>query len=616
MTYAVEDGSLLLSVKGLTVSRRGDKGLQSIVKDVDLTLSEGETIGIVGESGSGKSVTAQSLIGLAPKALTVGGNIEYKGSNISSISEKRIRSLRGSDLSMILQDPFTILNPLMRAGRIIVESLSDGGKRLSREHRRALAVERLKEVGIHDESVIDQYPFQLSGGMRQRLAIAAALASDPTILIADEPSTALDVTTQRETMSLIKQLQVERGMGLILITHDLRVAFNMCDRIYVMYAGSVIEHAPADQFEEAPMHPYTHGLLRSEPPIARRVKELVSVPGTVPTPGEVTVGCVFASRCRWVTPECVEISPPLLDLGENHASACIRISEIAGEIRQVELEAADAEPGVNSERPEPLVSVKEVGKEFRASRGNMKVAVDRVDLEVGAGECVGLVGESGSGKTTLARMIAGLEEPSNGSILIDGIEASNWRSVGKAARRQLRSTLQVVFQDPYSTLNPQLRIGTVLKESVLVHNPGIRDVRAKVEQLLDRVGLSSSIADQRPSSLSGGMRQRVAIARALSAEPKFLIFDEPVSALDVSVQAQILNLIRNLNRDVGVGFLFITHDLAVVRQVTDYLYVMKLGRVVEQGYTEDVLTDPRENYTKHLLDSVPRKSGWLSAART
>lgn len=603
----------LLEIENLTISRGAAGEQQNIVTDIALRIAAGEAVGIVGESGSGKSVTARAAIGLLASSLTATGSIRYQGAELLRAGKDPWKKLRGTEIGMVLQDPFTMLNPLLRAESIVTESVRRaGGKRPSRSARREEAVARLAEVGIHDPAVVEKFPFQLSGGMRQRLAIAAALATDPNLLIADEPSTALDVTTQREAMSLIKRLQRSRGMGLMLITHDLRVAFNMCDRVYVMYAGSIVEEASTDQYEERPMHPYTLGLLNSEPPVEQRLPTLVTIPGTVPAPGEATDRCAFADRCRWATDACAHGRPPLRVIDGGRQSACVRISEIAGDLTPVEnLATASDLPQHSDARPKPVLDLSGVRKTFPGRRGTEKVAVDGVDLRIGPGECVGLVGESGSGKTTLARMLSGLEEASEGTVEIDGIDVTQWSRLSSADARRVRRRVQVVFQDPYSTLNPMMRIGTVLAEAVVAHAPGAKKVTSQVHDLLDAVGLPASVAQQRPAALSGGMRQRVAIARALAADPSFLICDEPVSALDVSVQAQILTLIRRLHDERNLGYLFITHDLAVVRQITDYLYVMQTGSVVEEGPTESVLTSPEHPYSQQLLRSVPRKDDWL-----
>jgi peptide/nickel transport system ATP-binding protein len=505
-----------------------------------------------------------------------------------------------------------MLNPVLRCGRILAESMPQA-RQLSRAQRRAEAVRRLAEVGIRDETVADRYPFQLSGGMRQRVAIAASLARDPRVLIADEPSTALDVVTQREILALVKRIQDARGMSLILITHDLRVAFATCDRVYVLYAGSLVEVGPAAGLEAEPLHPYSHGLLMSEPPADHRVRELVTIPGAVPAPADVAGSCTFAPRCRWAGPECRTAEPPLAAVAPGRLSACIRLPEIRAEMTSLRQRADRVLIPPEPDRAEDgLIRVAEVAKTFENGR-RQTTALAGVSLDVGAGESVGLVGESGSGKSTLARILVGLEHATSGEITIGGIAAGNWAGLSSGDRRTLRGTVQIVFQDPYSSLNPMRSIGWTLGEAITVHDPKGRNVAARVGDLLALVGLPAAYAQRKPVALSGGERQRVAIARALAAQPRILICDEPVSALDMSVQAQILNLLTALRADRGIGYLFITHDLSIVRQITERLYVLRRGQVVESGPTERVLTTPSHPYTTELLESVPRsEAAWLT----
>jgi peptide/nickel transport system ATP-binding protein len=619
----------LLEVRDLRIGRAlaGGAGPAStgvIVSSVSLSLRAGETIGIVGESGSGKSMTAKAVTGLLPPGISASGEVSYGGRNLLDLKEREWRAIRGREIGLILQDPFTMLNPVLRCGTIIEESLpraSATGSALGRGQRRAEAVRRLAEVGITDPAVADRYPFQLSGGMRQRVAIAAALARDPRVLIADEPSTALDASTQQDILALIKRVQEARGMGLVLITHDLRVAFAMCDRIYVLYAGSLLETAPAGELEAEPLHPYSHGLLLSEPPADHRVRDLVSIPGSVPAPDLVAGKCTFAPRCRWATPECEQAAPPLMevalpDVARGRLSACVRLPEIRVEMASLRERAAQEAATPPAGRSEaPLIQVSDLRKVFK--QGSRTVtALDGVSVEVGVGESVGLVGESGSGKTTLARVLAGLEPASGGRVTIDGIAAGDWSRLPGKDRKRLRGTVQIVFQDPYSSLNPMHTIGAALAEAVSIHDPSARNVPAQVGDLLQSVGLPAGYAKRRPAALSGGERQRVAIARALAVQPRILICDEPVSALDVSVQAQILNLLAAIRAERGIGYLFITHDLSIVRQISDYLYVMHRGRVVESGPTDQVLANPADPYTIKLLDSVPRaETDWLAGAK-
>jgi peptide/nickel transport system ATP-binding protein len=614
----------LLDVRGLRVSRARTGGADTLVSAVSLALRAGETIGIVGESGSGKSMTAKAVTGLLPPGISASGEVRYGGRNLLALREKEWRSVRGREIGLILQDPFTMLNPVLRCGTIVAESLPRT-RAIGRAERRAEAVRRLAEVGIADPAVADRYPFQLSGGMRQRVAIAAALARDPRVLIADEPSTALDASTQQDILALIKRVQRARGMGLVLITHDLRVAFAMCDRIYVLYAGSLLETAPAGELEAEPLHPYSHGLLLSEPPADHRVRDLVSIPGSVPAPDLVAGTCPFAPRCRWATAECERAAPPLVEVAladvtlagvpRGRLSACVRLPQIRAEMAALRERAGrDAAAPPSGRSPAPLIQVSELRKVFK--QGSRAVtALDGVSVEVGAGESVGLVGESGSGKTTLARVLAGLEPATGGQVTIDGIPAGDWSRLSGKDRRRLRGTVQIVFQDPYSSLNPMHTIGSALAEAVTIREGSARNVSGQVDGLLQSVGLPAGYARRRPVALSGGERQRVAIARALAVRPRVLICDEPVSALDVSVQAQILNLLAAIRAERGIGYLFITHDLSIVRQISDYLYVMHRGRVVESGPTEQVLSHPSDPYTIKLLDSAPRpEADWLAGS--
>jgi peptide/nickel transport system ATP-binding protein len=604
----------VLTVAGLRVEHRGREGARTIVSGVDLALRAGESIGIVGESGSGKSITARAITGLLPRGLVATGEIRYGDRNLLSLTPQQWREIRGTEIGLVLQDPFTMLNPVLRCGKIIGESLPREG-RMSRKAAREEAIRRLAEVGIRDESVVDRYPFQLSGGMRQRVAIAAALARDPQILIADEPSTALDVTTQREILALIKQIQAARGMGLILITHDLRVAFSMCERMYVVYAGSVVEVGDPVELDAKPLHPYSHGLLLSEPPIGHRVEELVAIPGSVPAADEVSGCCTFAPRCRWVADACWQGRPPLREVAPGRFSSCIRLPEIEADMDAVQRQAQREVVGVTAARrlATPIISVEEVSKTFKGKHRSFS-ALDRVSMEVGDNEAVALVGESGSGKTTLSRLLVGLEQATGGKVVIDGIPVTDWTKLSRDDLRKLRRTVQIVFQDPYSSLNPMRTIGNTLAEAITTFDSRAKNVDGKVLELLSSVGLPASSAQQKPVALSGGMRQRVAIARAIAVHPRVLVCDEPVSALDTSVQAQVLELFKSLRAEYEIGYLFITHDLSIVRQISEYIYVMSQGRIVESGPTDEILDQPKDPYTIKLLSSAPRaERDWLLA---
>jgi oligopeptide/dipeptide ABC transporter ATP-binding protein len=614
----------LLSVRGLRIVSRIQGVERVITAGSDFDLAPGETLGIVGESGSGKSMTARALIGLLPAGVRAEGEVTYRGRNILALPDRELMRLRGAELAMVFQDPFTMLNPLMRCGAQIVELLRDEkGKPLARQARRAEAVRRLAEVGITDQAVADAYPFELSGGMRQRVGIAAAIARDPQVLIADEPSTALDVTTQREILARLRDVQRGRGMGLILITHDLRVAFALCDRVLVLYAGSVLETASAEQMEAEPRHPYTLGLLLSDPPVDRRLSHMAAIHGTVPAADDVANTCAFSPRCQWRLEACDAGAPALIEVAESRWSACVRVPAIVPEMLAVKTEAlaarADHEGSV-ADIPAAegaVVAARGLEKVFGDSRqsGRRVAALKGVTLEIGEDEAVGLVGESGSGKTTLGRCLVGLERPTGGTVLINGVDTGHQARLSSAERRRLRRTVQMVFQDPYSTLNPVRTVGATLGEAILAAEDNVRDVRAAVAELLERVGLPARYAERKPVALSGGERQRVAIARALAVRPRLIVCDEPVSALDVSVQAQILNLLTDVRRELKVSYLFITHDLAVVRQVAERVYVLRQGDVVEQGTTSEVLDNPQHWYTRMLVDSIPSSDeAWLARA--
>ncbi|WSM09707.1 ABC transporter ATP-binding protein [Streptomyces sp. NBC_01716] len=572
----------------------------SITDDVSVQVGAGESIAIVGESGSGKSITARAILDLLPRGLDAKGAVELNGELLVDLSRREAQRMRGGELAFVMQDPFTMLNPISRCGEQITAKLrGENGRRLSSRARKEQARARLAEVGIADPAVADRYPFELSGGMRQRVAIAAAIAENPRVLIADEPTTALDVTTQKEILELLSRLRDTHGLGLILITHDLRVAFSVCDRVYVMYAGEIIETGRPDDLVAAPRHPYTANLIQADPPIDRRLASLANIPGSVPAPGSWPPGCRFAPRCQWAAPECAAAHPPLEAAGSGHGVRCARAGEIAPDLvaalrrdRRAVVTPARADDG-----SAPIISTRGA----RRSYGD-KVAVAGADVDVFRGESVGLVGESGSGKTTLARMMVGLTRPTSGAIRVAGVDLAAAR-VSKAGWNTVRSTVQMAFQDPYSTLNPQRSVGSALRDGLRLTDKA--DVPRRIDELLERVGLAAGYARRMPAQLSGGERQRVAIARALARDPQVVVCDEVVSALDVSVQAHILNLLRELQADLGLAYVFITHDLAVVRQVTDRVYVLKDGAIVEHAATETVLDDPQHPYTQRLIASIP-----------
>jgi peptide/nickel transport system ATP-binding protein len=603
-------GEPLLDVRGLSISAVTAGERKAITVATDLWVAKGETVGIVGESGSGKSMTAKAIVRLLPAGVSASGEVRFAGRDVMALSERAVREIRGSRISLLFQDPFTMLNPLLKCGMHIEEVLPRTPELRSRGQRMTEVQRRLAEVGITDEDVAHRLPFQLSGGMGQRVALAAALTRDPELLIADEPSTALDVTTQAEILRLLGRVQRERGMSMILITHDLRLAFSSCDRVYVLYAGSLLEVGGARDIEREPFHPYTLGLLLSEPPAAKRVPRLIAIRGSVPSADAVAGSCSFAPRCDWALESCRSARPALAENEPGRFTACIRQSEIRQEMQALRRRAFES-GAVTTIAPSsnivPLVRMTGVCKSFEGRRGRHVHALKEASIEIRPGESVGLVGESGSGKTTLGRCVVGLETPSAGGIEIDGIAAADYAALSPAQRAQVRHTVQMVFQDPYSTLNPRHSVRRCLLEALRMAG-GNPPTDQQVVALLREVGLPGTYSERRPAALSGGERQRVAIARALAVRPKILVCDEPVSSLDVSVQAQILNLFKRLQEQLGLSYLFITHDLAVVRQMAERVYVLYLGEIVEHGATEDVMNRPQHPYTRRLIESIPHSA--------
>jgi peptide/nickel transport system ATP-binding protein len=605
-----------LAVRGLAV--RAASG--PLVEVADLTLPRGGTLGIVGESGSGKSMVAKALSGLLPAGVTATGDLTLSGAEIAlDAPERAWRDVRGTRVALLLQDPFTSLSPVHRVWRQVAAGLPvDGpGAARGRRARREAAVARLAEVGL-EPHVADRYPFELSGGMRQRVAIAAALAAEPDVLLADEPTTALDVTTQHGILELLGALQGSRHMGLVLITHDLELARESCDDLLVLYAGQVLEQGPAAELLARPAHPYTRALHEANPPLEVRLERVPAVPGSVPRAETVLDICPFAARCPLAHDACTAARPALVEVGVRagaepaasgtrepaRRSACLLAEELLAAppapSAHVVAPTAAAEVG---EHPGLVLAVRELTKRFP---GAPRPALDGVSIEVRAGECLGIVGESGCGKTTLARCIVDLEHADDGEIRFLGPLQNGPSPV----TRPRHTDVQIVFQDPYSALNPALTIGATLAEALHVAGRPAADVA----ELLDLVGLPAQYARRRPRGLSGGERQRVAIARALATRPKLLVCDESVSALDVTVQAQVLNLLADLRARLGLSLVFISHDLAVVRQVADRIVVMLAGSVVEEGAAEDVLSRPEHPYTRTLLAAAPGRGTSTPAA--
>ena len=597
----------VLDVSHLDLTLRTPAGVFPVVQDVNFRVDAGQILGVVGESGSGKSLTALSVMRMLPAAVSVtGGEVRYQGRDLLAMPDPEITRLRGDRIGMVFQDPMAFLNPLMTVGQQIREVLRLHG--MSRREAAVRAVELLDLVGVRDpRRRVDDHPHQFSGGMRQRVVIAMAVANNPTLLIADEPTTALDVTVQAGILALLRRLRDELGTALVLITHDIGIVEDICDAMLVMYAGRAVEQGPVAEVLRDPRHPYTRELMRSTPrldvPVLRR---LPTIPSQPPDVQRRPAGCPFHPRCPHAFDRCHQQMPPSVDLGGDRTrlAACWLSAEPLP--APTASAAAVREPEPERSRPAPILEVVDArityDRRSPLRRTPPRPVVDGVSLRAYPGRTLGLVGESGCGKSTLARAIVGLVPLLSGRISIDGTE---WGS-DRADRARLRRTVQMVFQDPYQSLNPRQTIGALLAEPLVVHRlvpPRDRDRR--VAELMSLVGLPSSLLERYPYQLSGGQRQRVGIARALAVEPRLVVADEPVSALDVSVQAQIINLLADLRDELGLSYVVIAHDLSVVRHLCEDVAVMRAGVVVEQGPAERVFAAPEHEYTRSLLAASP-----------
>ena len=611
--------SPLLDIRDLHTDIEIRSGVVHALSGVDLHVNPGETLGIVGESGSGKTMTALSLMGLLPQGGSVSsGQIILDGQDLTKLALKEKRKLRGTKVGMIFQDPLTSLNPTMKIGLQVCEPLRVHEK-LSKKEALERAVEILKRVGMpRPEVVINNYPHQLSGGMRQRVMIAMALVCKPRILIADEPTTALDVTTQMQILDLIDELRDEYQMGVILITHDLGVVAGHTDRVAVMYAGRIVETAPTKTLFTEPKHRYTSSLMAALPERALAAgTKLFSIPGAPPSLTNLPVDCRFAARCLWATNEC-RAGYPDLSGDDTHTFSCFHPVQEGDEspaALQAKLDTqkngdeagAQQAPLVSSK---VLLDVKEASREYEsAGSGFFKrdkgvvSAVDRVSITVKKGETYGLVGESGCGKSTMGRLIAGLERPSGGAIELDGRDLATLK--GRDAVT-IHRDVQMMFQDSYAAMDPRMRIDQILAEPMSIQKTGnARQIAERIMEIIEQVGLTEEILDRYPHEFSGGQLQRIGFARSLTLAPDLIVADEPVSALDVSVQAQVLNLMKDLQAELGLSYLFISHDLAVVQYMADRIGVMYLGRIVEEGPAKEVVENPKHPYTKALIDSIP-----------
>jgi len=615
----------LLKVNNLVTGLRNGA---NIVDGISFDIAAGETFALLGESGCGKSMTALSLMRLLPDGVAnTGGSVRVAGIELFGLPEREMRAVRGGKMAMIFQEPGLSLNPVMTVGAQIAEvlvlhqripspptPLPPAGEGIKKR-----CVELLDQVGIPDPARrVDEYPFQLSGGMKQRVMIAMALAGRPKLLIADEPTTALDVTIQAQVLQLLRDTQDKSDMGILLITHDLGVVAENAHRVGVMYAGQIVEQATREQLFAQPLHPYTQKLFAALPDASRRT--LVSIPGSVPPLGSIQQGCRFAARCDLAWEKCREQTPEWIRVSSQQGVRChlyegqgAKAQEMGGEDKSVH-SPEGVEPTLNLESCNLLLNVFDLRVHFPIRHGILQrvtgavKAVDGVSLAIPVGRTLALVGESGCGKTTLGKAVLQLVAPTAGSVQFAGREL-----IGLKPRelRVQRAAMQMVFQDPYASLNPKMRVAEILEEGMSAMRIGGGSVsrQAHIDGLLDKVGLARTAKWRYPHEFSGGQRQRIAIARALAVSPKLLICDEPTSALDVSVQAQILNLLKELQQELKLGYLFITHNLAVVDYLAHEVCVMYLGRIVERGTADEVLRAPRHPYTQALLSAVPRMDG-------
>jgi glutathione transport system ATP-binding protein len=600
----------VLEVDALEVTLPTDDGDVHAVRGVSFELRPGEVLAIVGESGSGKSVTSLAVLGLLPKTARISGSVRFAGRELLGLGERRMRRVRGRSLAMVFQDPMTSLNPVYRVGAQLVEALRahDGGLTAADARRRA--EELLEAVGIPGaRRRLDQFPHEFSGGMRQRVVIAMAMANRPDVIVADEPTTALDVTVQAQVLETLKLAHAETGSAMVLITHDLGVVAGMADRVLVMYAGRAVEVGAVDEIFYRPRMPYTVGLLESLPRIdAGGRQPLTPIPGRPPAALERPSGCPFQPRCRMSREVCTEVEPGLEAVGAaGHASACHFRDEVEERRELPPPPAAGA--GTGAGRGDVVLRVTDLTKYFPIRSGGIvrrrvgeTPAVDGITFALHRNETLSLVGESGSGKSTTGRAILQLLPVTAGSIVFDGVELT---TLAPKQMRRLRRHIQIVFQDPFASLDPRMPVRAILGEAMRIHGLWQDGGPERVAELLDLVGLDPEHANRYPHEFSGGQRQRIGIARALSLRPKVLILDEPVSALDVSVQAGIVNLLEELKARLGLSYLFIAHDLSVVRHISDRVAVMYLGTIVEIAATGELFERPAHPYTQALLSAVP-----------
>ena len=601
-----------LNVKNLVVDLQTEAGMARAVDALNITLNKGQTFALVGESGCGKSMTALSLLRLLPdNAVIQSGQVQLSDVDVFQLSENQMRSIRGRRISIIFQEPSTSLNPVMTVGDQILEVIFQHTQ-LQGVAAHARALEWLTKVGLPEpERRMSSYPFEMSGGQLQRVMIAIALAAEPDLLIADEPTTALDVTIQAQILDLLKSLQKERGMAMLLITHDLAVVSGMADQVALMYAGQIVEVATAADFFVRPSHPYAKLLLQALPGEDLRGRQLAAIQGTVPPLTQAFKGCRFAPRCPYQTDVCTDKAVAMSDLSDVHHVRCVRLNDVAPQSASLPplLDRAQALSTDHSS----LLSVKDLSVTYSLGGGFLGAkktfqAVKKVSFDIQKGQTLALVGESGCGKTTIGKALLQLLTPQTqmtGQAFLNGQDLFG---LSGRALQESRRQLQIIFQNPFGSLNPRMRVLEILEEGMKSLHPEWSEEqrRSDLKTLMDQVGLRADALDRYPHEFSGGQRQRIAIARALAVKPSLIVCDEPTSALDVSVQAQILNLLRELQDSLGVSYLFVTHNIGVVAYLADRVAVMHSGEIVEMGDASQILNDPQDAYTKTLLSAVPK----------
>ena len=599
MNYQAPVTTTLLEVRNLRTEFQTASGTVRAVDGVSFAIQRGERVAVVGESGSGKSAMAMSILRLLTHPGKVaGGQVLLDGRDLARLSERQLNAVRGHLVGTVFQDPMSSLDPVMRISKQMIEPIMRN-LRLNHEQARAEAIKWLGKVGIPEpERRIEAFPFEMSGGMRQRVMIAMALSCRPQLVIADEPTTALDVTIQAQIVEVLKNLTAEAGAAMMFITHDLGLVARFAHKVAVMYAGRIVEFGRVEDIFANPEHPYTQSLLGTIPSTSMLKSErLPQIPGLPPDMRNPIVGCAFKERCAAAHDRCFAEAPQLTDRGPEHEAACWRPQGLDDGAA-----LAPTRPARPNKPFEPdgsvVVELNALWKQFETSRKMVVRAVNGVNLRVHKGETLGIVGESGCGKSTVARLLLGLEKPTSGDIFISGLA-------------------QMVFQDPAASFNPKMTIGDIVAEPLVVKARGNKAERAEaVARLISQVGLDPAFAERYPHQLSGGQRQRVAVARALALNPSVVVADEPTSALDVSVRAQIINLLVDLKQELGISFVFISHDLLTVRYISDRIAVMYLGEVVEYGAAEEVFADPRHPYTKALIDAVPVPDPAIEGRRT